>query len=262
MNLYETLEVNTDASLGDIKKSFRKLSMKYHPDKNKNIDSITKFQQISHAYTLLSEPVTKYNYDMQYNLTKKISTPLKQTIVDNIVYDKPTTLIKHLNITIQQSFNGCDIPVSVDKKWVENNVNTEETETIYVRVPKGTDNNEVIIIKNKGHNINNVYGDVKIIIRIINDTPFIRDGLNLILNLSITLKESLCGVDFLVTHINGKKYKIISTLGDIIHPGSIKELHKLGFERDSFIGSLLIKFSIIFPNKLSDDITNKLSMIL
>ena len=50
-NYYEILDMDKKASQEDIKKKFRKLSMKYHPDKNGNSkESETIFQKISEAY--------------------------------------------------------------------------------------------------------------------------------------------------------------------------------------------------------------------
>ena len=50
-NLYNILEVPESASIDEIKKSYRKLSMTYHPDKNNNNpESTAKFQEISDAY--------------------------------------------------------------------------------------------------------------------------------------------------------------------------------------------------------------------
>ncbi|KAG2229360.1 hypothetical protein BDF21DRAFT_414980 [Thamnidium elegans] len=58
---YETLEVEVDASDNEIKKAYRKLAMKYHPDKNP--DEGERFKEISHAYEILSDPETRATYD-------------------------------------------------------------------------------------------------------------------------------------------------------------------------------------------------------
>ena len=64
MNLYSILELSPNATLEDIKKSYRKLALKYHPDKNKDAGSAEKFHSISMAYEILSEPEQREKYDM------------------------------------------------------------------------------------------------------------------------------------------------------------------------------------------------------
>lgn len=58
--LYTTLGVGKDASATDIKKAYRKLAMKHHPDKGGNPDT---FKEISKAYEILSDPEKKGLYD-------------------------------------------------------------------------------------------------------------------------------------------------------------------------------------------------------
>jgi DnaJ-related protein SCJ1 len=63
-NLYETLELSKDdVSINDIKKAYKKLALKYHPDKNKTPEAIEKFQSISYAHEILSDPKKKDIYD-------------------------------------------------------------------------------------------------------------------------------------------------------------------------------------------------------
>ena len=64
MNLYEILELEPSASINEIKKNYKRLAMKYHPDKNKNPESINKFHQISSAYEILSNDKSRKEYLM------------------------------------------------------------------------------------------------------------------------------------------------------------------------------------------------------
>ena len=63
---YTTLGVAHDADAAAIKKAYRKLAMKWHPDKNLgNTDEATKrFAEISHAHDVLSDPVSRRSYDV------------------------------------------------------------------------------------------------------------------------------------------------------------------------------------------------------
>ena len=61
---YNILNISKDASLDEIKKSYRKLALKYHPDKNKdNEESTKKFQEITEAYSILGDEQKRKNYD-------------------------------------------------------------------------------------------------------------------------------------------------------------------------------------------------------
>jgi len=60
---YKTLEVERGASDEAIKKSYRKLALKYHPDRNKDKGAEEKFKSISEAYAVLSDPAKKKQYD-------------------------------------------------------------------------------------------------------------------------------------------------------------------------------------------------------
>lgn len=63
-SLYKILELSDEASIADIKKAYRRLSFKYHPDTNKGKKStVDKFIQIDNAYNILSDPIKKAEYD-------------------------------------------------------------------------------------------------------------------------------------------------------------------------------------------------------
>jgi curved DNA-binding protein CbpA len=67
---YLVLRVKKNASLDEIRKSFRTLALKYHPDKNKDSGSKEKFMKIVEAYETLSDLNRKKNYD-ESNTIKK-----------------------------------------------------------------------------------------------------------------------------------------------------------------------------------------------
>lgn len=67
---YNVLELSRNASLDEIRKSFRTLALRYHPDKNKNSESKEKFMKIVEAYETLSDVKGKRNYDESITIKK------------------------------------------------------------------------------------------------------------------------------------------------------------------------------------------------
>ena len=68
-NHYDILGVNNNASQEDIRRSFRYLALKYHPDRNKNSEEAKqKFLKILEAYEVLSDKQTRKKYDDENNI--------------------------------------------------------------------------------------------------------------------------------------------------------------------------------------------------
>lgn len=63
-NYYKVLGIEKNATEEEVKKAYRKMALKYHPDKNKATDAEEKFKQISEAYEVLSDPNKRRIYDL------------------------------------------------------------------------------------------------------------------------------------------------------------------------------------------------------
>ena len=61
---YDILEIDQHATITDIKKSFRLLALKHHPDKNKSTEAHQKFLHIVEAYEVLSDENSRKKYDL------------------------------------------------------------------------------------------------------------------------------------------------------------------------------------------------------
>ena len=64
-DFYATLGVTEDASRDDVKKAYRKLSLEFHPDRNKHADAQSKIQEINEAYETLGDVDKRREYDME-----------------------------------------------------------------------------------------------------------------------------------------------------------------------------------------------------
>ena len=304
-NHYSVLEVSQTASIEEIKKSYRRLSLLYHPDRNKNSPEATiKFQKISEAYEVLSDPEKKKEYDMMNNnpffkmmgqnmggmnmggmgmnpmddfLNNLFNNPFagpaggfgpNVRIFHNGVninpqqFQKPVPIVKTIEIPIDRILSGTTMPVDIERWLVQDGNKVFEKEIIYVDVPKGIDEGEIIILRDKGNIAeNDLKGDIKLFIRIINNTEFKRQGLDLILEKNISLKEALCGFTFEIKYLTGKIYTINNNSGNIIVPGYKKMIPNMGFTRDQHTGHLIIVFNIKFPEKLDEKILEQLKAI-
>ena len=282
MEYYDLLNVKKNASPDEIKKSYRKLSMIYHPDRQNGNEE--KFKEINKAYEILSDPEERKKYDNPF--VSGINIPFGNDIFNmffngmpqdinnmNMNFDsskfpnfnvftnvssnflmKAQPIVKTLEITLTHAYEGINIPVEIER-WIhqENNVKFTEKEKIYVNIPKGIDDNEIIILKERGNIIQSkCKGDIKCFVKIKNDTDFKRDGLNLVYNKKISLKESLCGFSFVINHIDGKTYTINNFNGKIIHPHFKKQIPNMGMKRNASVGSLIIDFDVVFPTTLTE----------
>lgn len=77
-NHYVCLGVGQSASIEEIKKAYRKLALKHHPDKSKAPDSVDKFKKLVDAYDVLSDPVKKQEYDKTLVSLTRVSSSHRQ----------------------------------------------------------------------------------------------------------------------------------------------------------------------------------------
>jgi DnaJ-class molecular chaperone len=176
---------------------------------------------------------------------------------------KPAPIVKNIEITMDQVLTGTNIPVEIERWIIENGNKVFEKETLYIHVPKGIDDNEILLLKDKGNAINDeCKGDIKLFIKVDNNTDFRRSGLDLILEKTISLKEALCGFTFELKYINGKTYTIHNNGGNIIVPDYNKIIPNMGLSRESHQGNLVIHFNVVFPETLTKETIEKLKEIL
>ena len=279
-NLYEILEVLETSSIDEIKKSYRKLSMMYHPDKNKNNpDATAKFQKISEAYETLGDVEKKKEYDtMRNNPFMKMMN--SQQYGQNPMEDLFANLFGNMSslgsgqghipfgANVRIFHNGIPInsqgfvPVDIERWIIQDGNKVFENETVYVIVPKGIDEGEIIVLREKGNVAReDCKGDIKLFIKIENDTDFKRSGLDLIFEKTISVKEALCGFTFELKYITGKIYTINNNSGNIISNGYRKIIPNMGFTREQHSGNLIIIFNVKFPEKLTEETMIQLKKI-
>ena len=311
-SFYSKLGIDPSSSKAEIKKAYRTLSMKHHPDKNNNTDdSKKKFQEINEAYETLSDDEKRKQYDNPmsgHNIFHSNQAPNPNDIFSHLFgmsgmgsgmgnirvningqemnfgsmggpnikifrqnsLSKPSPIIKNVEVEMSKILETQSIPIEIERWISENNTKMHEMETIYIEIPKGADDNEIIVLNNQGNIISQddkiIKGDIKVIIKIKNDTDYKRQGLNLILDQEISLKESLCGFTFELKYINGKSYTLNNVKGTIVQNGHNKVIPNLGLTREvngkEATGNLIIQFKIKYPDSLSNEQIDKLNEIL
>jgi DnaJ-class molecular chaperone len=175
---------------------------------------------------------------------------------------KPDPLNKNIKITLEQCFNGCSVPIEIERYVINNNVKITEREELFVNLPSGVNENEIVVLHGKGNAINGNYSEIRIQIEITNNTEFVRQWLDLVVSKKISLKESLCGFSFELKYINGKVFTINNQNGNIILPEYQKQIQGMGLTRENHVGNLIIHFKVTYPEKLTDLQIEKLREIL
>ena len=140
-NYYDILGVNKNASQDDIKKAYRNLSKKYHPDRNGGDDS--KFKEINEAYDTLGDESKRKQYDnpnpfsgfggfnpngggFTWSWNSHNSRPMPQNIEANI------------EISLTEAYYGCNKSFRLKSKMFN------------IDIPKGVTNGKVIVYAGQG----------------------------------------------------------------------------------------------------------------
>ena len=267
MDYYKILNISENTSLDDIKKSYRKKTLEYYKNNNKNIEILNEaYNYFIHNHDKITSfnnvNIDKINID---NVNRVRSVDLNEKIYNedyNKINEKiPQDIIINKNITLKESYSGYMIPINIERSKFINNSSYSEYETIYINLPKGIDNNEFILLEKKGNIVNNLKGDVKVIININETFNFSRSGLDLYYHKNISLKQALCGFKFNIEFLNNENIVINNEKGNIIHPMTTKIIKNFGMERDNMKGNLIIIFDISYPDYIDKNSANKLEKI-
>lgn len=282
IDYYKILGVDKNASDDAIKKGYRKLARKYHPDLNPNDkEANKKFQQINEANEVLSDSEKRKKYD-QYGKDWKQAEQFEQarqsrqhtgdqwgqTFTGNGGEGDFSDFFESLfgggsarsqSRTRQTKFRGQDINGDVQLN-LTNVYNTHQQtfsvngKNIRIAIPAGVDNGQKIKIAGHGEpGINGgPNGDLYITFTIINNTKFRRDGNDLHTAVDIDLYTSLLGGEITIDTLNGKiKMKVAPETQN----GSKVRVKGKGFplyKKDNEFGDLFVTYNIKLPTNLTD----------
>jgi len=196
--LYSILEITESSSQSEIKKSYRKLAKKYHPDvnMNKSEESEDKFKEINSAYEILGDEKKRREYDkygdsMFENGNSGIYNTEDIDIEDIIrgmfgdfgnMYEEPEKDINAmLNVDISIIKNGDTMQLDIG-------------EDVYdLKIPKDTKNNHVFKIEGYGNTNSEGKGDLYLHVEISSNEEYHVVGEDVISKINIDLKSILLG---------------------------------------------------------------------
>ncbi len=279
VDYYKILGVAKDASADDIKKAYRKLARKQHPDLNPNDkDAHKKFQQINEANEVLSDPEKRKKYD-QYGKDWQHADQFEQARRSQQTrpagggsfegMDEEGDFSSFFESLFggasgagrksQTKFRGQDYQASLklnlqDIFQTHQQTLTVDGKNIRITIPAGVENGQVI--KLKGYGAPGVKGgpagDLYITFHITDHTDFKRMGNDLNTTAPIGLYTAVLGGEAIINTMNGK-VKLTVPAGT--QNGTKVRLKGKGmpvYKKDGSMGDLYITYNVLIPSNLSE----------
>ena len=293
MSYYETLGVSKDSSAQDIKKAYRKLAMKYHPDKNKGDKAAEeKFKKISEAYAVLSDPEKRKQFDtfgesgFQQRYSQEdifqgfdIGDILKEFGLGGFSgggfrssggAGSPFEGFFHQAggpgraSARPQPVKGSDLTFELAVSLNDVLSGAEKTislrkegriESVSVKVPKGIKAGQKLRLVGKGSPspMGGPAGNLYLVIKEQPHPSFTRDGSNLITENRIPFSQACLGSEISITSLEGKELKVKV-------PAGIQQQSKLRLKGHGLPagpkggrGDIYVKIAIDIPKELTDE---------
>jgi len=278
IDYYKILGIAKTANEKDIKKAYRKLARKYHPDLNPN-DKVAekKFKEVNEANEVLSHTKNRKKYDQygehwehaeeyekakQHQGQRQSQYQTSEDFSDGDFSDFFETMFGRSSSKSNQSrqvkFKGQDFNVELqlnlkDVYTTHKRTLTVNNKNIRITIPAGIENGQTIRIKGHGgKGINGgPNGDLYIQFSIVNNTKFKRDSDNLHLTIDLDLYKALLGGEITVNTFDGK---VKLTVKPETQNGTKIKLKGKGFpkyKRENQFGDLFITYQIKVPTNLS-----------
>ena len=277
IDYYAVLGLKKDATEAEIKKAYRKLARKYHPDLNPNdVAAERKFKQINEANEVLSNPEKRKKYDQYgkdwehaeafekarrarstagdfggYTYTRGSSADFSDFFESMFGSDFGAR-------TRARQFRGQDYNAELQLNLMAAYTTHKQTLTlngkkIRITIPAGVEDGQTIKIAGYGGAGMNggPKGDLYITFSIINNTSFKREKANLYKTIEIPLTIAVLGGEITIDTLTGKvKLKVKPGTQN----GSKVKLKGKGFPRykkEGQFGDLIITFKVKIPTKLT-----------
>ncbi|CAK8536854.1 unnamed protein product [Lathyrus sativus] len=269
VNYYNILKVNPDASYEQIKKSFKNLSRKLHPDESnqeplrkKEFDE--KFKRIYEAFDVLSDPNKRRIFD----LYGKYPVNFENVDRNNMKVDDEGVggfFESDLLCTLEDLYCGCRKKVNLVRTVPDEFGELKrEEEILKITVEPGWRKGTKITFPGKG---NQLPGSPLLdLIFVVKEKPhavFQRDKHDLVMTQKISFLEALVGTTLNITTLDRRNITVEVT--DIVTPGYEKVVPDEGMPLAKDLskrGNLRIKFYVEFPSNLTSQQKHNVSRIL
>lgn len=266
---YQILGLDKDASLEDIKKAYRRLALKYHPDKNPgSSDAEESFKEINEAYAVLSDPEKKAHYDRfgaahfhQHYTHEDIFRGFDVgdlfremgfgsgyhhhgNFRFNVGRHSGDDIKMEFTITFRDAYTG-------GERWVAFDRNGER-EKIMVNIPAGINTGARLRIPGKGGegNRGGEPGDLILMMQVAGDPLFNREGDDIVVEKQVRFSEAALGTSLEVLTLEGTR-KIRVPAG--IQPGTKIRLKGFGFPHmgQDGRGDFYVRIGVSVPEQLT-----------
>ena len=260
-DFYKVLGVSKDASDDDIKKAYRKLARKYHPDVNKTKEAEEKFKDISEAYDVLSKKEDRQKYDAirQFGMggarfaggsggfdasgfSDIFGSMFGQGAGGNGYEEAPRPengedRNSKISLTLRQAVKGATVSLSVDGKKFK------------AHVPAGVKDGQKIKLAGKGKlGINGgKAGDLYLHVTVKPDATFSMRGHDIVMDLPVTVGQAVAGGKVEAKDIDGNPVTFKVPAGS--SSGAEVKLTGLGVQRSNQPGDLIGRVQIMVPAK-------------
>lgn len=262
MDHYQILGVSRDATPQDIKKAFRKLAMKHHPDKG---GDEAKFKEIQQAYEVLSDPDKRQQYDNpnpfegifgQGGDPFRQGTPFGDIFGD--IFGQRRQPVKNpdglfdMDITLENAYSGMDSTISTPEGKVQ------------LHIPPGVRPGTKFRIPGKagGRMPNLPPGDLIVRVNVINPPEWGRENDHLFIRVEVNAIEAMIGSAVRIRHLDGKQYDVTIPAGT--QPGGRIKMAGLGMPnpQNGRTGDLYLLVNVHVPTITNEDELNALNNIV
>jgi curved DNA-binding protein len=272
---YRALGIQKGASDDEIKKAYRKLAMKHHPDRG---GDQAEFQKIQEAYATLSDPQKRAEYDnpapqgfQQFggmppgfeDLFRGMGGGGFQDFGNMFGFRQPQRPAKNRDIsletqiTLEDAFSGKTLMANIQ-------LPSGREQVLEIKIPPGISSGQRLRLQGMGDDSNPHLnkGDIYITIHIARHDMFERDGDDLVTEITISAWNAMLGTETTIKTLDNRQLQVSVPAGT--QPGSTLRLAGYGMpniQDNRFKGNILLNINVKIPTNLTDEQKNLIKQL-